>query len=74
MKRLPRPFASPEGGRTRVKFKLLPICACTSRRGPEGGVCGICGNAIPSPTEAGAKRLEAGSFPRIPHDPLPDIT
>jgi len=38
------------------KFVLVGWCKCDSRRGPLGGVCGNCGDAIPSQRE-----LDAGA-------------
>lgn len=39
-----RPYKLPEGGETMVR---LDECCCKDRRGPEHGVCGNCGGAIP---------------------------
>lgn len=47
--RLIRPYLTPSGLRIEV---LLLVCTCGRlRHGPEGGVCGACGSAIPSPEE-----------------------
>lgn len=29
----------------------LEVCRCIEPKGPRGGVCGNCGNAIPTPKE-----------------------
>jgi len=46
-----------EGGTE--KWVYLRECECGDRRGPEGGVCGCCGQAIP------------GQLPQSP-EPQPD--
>ena len=48
--RLPRPYKLPNGD---ISVVLLVPCICQDslRKGPIGGVCGRCGNAIPSNTE-----------------------
>lgn len=40
-----RPMALPGGG---IGLVRLRECACGNRRGPNGGVCGRCGGAIPA--------------------------
>jgi hypothetical protein len=49
-KLLPRPYMLPSGTET---FKHLELCRCVEkeRRGPQGGVCGKCGGAIPTDEE-----------------------
>jgi hypothetical protein len=42
--KLGRPYLRPDG---KMDWVRLPICRCNGRRGPLGGVCGNCGNAIP---------------------------
>lgn len=48
-----RPFLLPPvqpGGKPERTTITLPCCRCgDERRGPEGGCCGACGNAIPGP-------------------------
>lgn len=39
-----RPYLCEDG--TVVPVRMLP-CRCNDRRGPSGGVCGACGDAIP---------------------------
>jgi hypothetical protein len=40
-----RPYLKPDGS---VRDVYLPACKCgEARRGPSGGVCGNCGDAIP---------------------------
>ena len=47
--KLKRPLERPDGTVTHV---TLPPCRCDEeRRGPEGGVCGRCGGAIPTESE-----------------------
>jgi hypothetical protein len=45
-----RLYEKPSGSVTTVN---LPRCACAVPRGPVGGVCGACGNAIYTETEKG---------------------
>jgi hypothetical protein len=46
---LTRPYESNSG---RIRYIPLEICRCgDDRRGPSGGVCGRCGDAIPNPSE-----------------------
>lgn len=49
VKRYSRPLLLPDN--KGVKYVLLEECRCSNRRGPAGGVCGNCGNAIPSEKE-----------------------
>jgi hypothetical protein len=49
---LARPRIEYDGTRDgRVRTVILDVCRCGDRRGPEGGVCGNCGNAIPNGNE-----------------------
>ena len=43
-----RPSLLPDGT---IRWIELPVCHCADRRGPAGGVCGNCGNAIPEAEE-----------------------
>jgi hypothetical protein len=54
-----RPRALQDGGE---RLELVPWCKCSQRRGPRGGVCGNCGEAIPSDREldAGAPEYRTG--------------
>ncbi len=45
---LTRPYETNSG---RIRLIPLEICKCGNRRGPLGGVCWKCGDAIPSPAE-----------------------
>lgn len=44
-----RPLLLP-GGTT--IYEATPVCLCSARRGPLGGVCGNCGGAIPDEKES----------------------
>ncbi len=49
MRKLARPHIYHSGNRG---SKLINVCECgKERRGPEGGVCGKCGGAIPTKEE-----------------------
>jgi hypothetical protein len=43
-----RPYVFPSGRRTNIP---VAVCSCPLRRGPLGGVCALCGDAIPSEAE-----------------------
>lgn len=45
---LARPGLTPEGKST---YKAVPVCTCENKRGPVGGVCDNCGEAIPTKSE-----------------------
>lgn len=45
----PTAIKTPKG--TQISFTYLAKCICTNQRGPKGGVCGNCGNAILSQFE-----------------------
>jgi hypothetical protein len=48
--RLQRPYYTGQDKHDRptAEMRWLPVCKCSDRRGPLGGVCGACGGAIPT--------------------------
>jgi hypothetical protein len=65
--KLVRPYESYTG---EIRFIPMEFCRCRERRGPAGGCCGVCGDAIPNQGEqARINRMEDAMMADPKYDP-----
>ena len=70
MNKLVRPYESYTG---EIRFIPMEFCRCRERRGPAGGCCGVCGDAIPNQGEqARINRMEDAMMADPKYDPNED--